>query len=98
MRGGHYTAYVKVRQQTADTHKYLQTLSMGQLTINRLVETMRRIHALDKDKAECEINSSNLSISSGKWFYVSDNQVREVANSPSGLPCQAYLLFYERVY
>ena len=34
----------------------------------------------------------------GKWHYISDSRVSEVVNENNILQCQAYLLFYERIY
>lgn len=33
----------------------------------------------------------------GKWYYISDSRVSETTES-NVLRCQAYLLFYERIY
>ena len=33
----------------------------------------------------------------GKWYYMSDTRVSETSES-NVLRCQAYILFYERVY
>lgn len=82
IRGGHYVAYVKVRQ-----HLKNDSYRWSFLPKNQKLE-----RAIDN----CKGAEANPDVPPGKWYYVSDSYVTEVPESKV-LKAQAYLLFYERI-
>ncbi|KAF5291423.1 hypothetical protein FQR65_LT01734 [Abscondita terminalis] len=80
LHGGHYVAYVKVRPPLHNQSYRWQYLPKN-----------NKHPSLQSQGAE-----ANPDIPTGKWFYVSDSYVAEVAETKV-LQAQAYLLFYERI-
>ncbi|XP_050425471.1 ubiquitin carboxyl-terminal hydrolase 16 isoform X2 [Adelges cooleyi] len=81
LHGGHYVAYVKVRDQVKKD-SYRNTFLEGSKTMPPKI-----IDSVD--------DASQLA-PSGSWFYISDSSVRPVTPNDVQ-NCQAYLLFYERI-
>jgi ubiquitin carboxyl-terminal hydrolase 16/45 len=81
LNGGHYTAYVKVRQRQ-NLEKFL---GKKRLTV---------LKPSDCDATEA-MDSPNTNEGSS-WYYISDSHVSEVQESKI-LKIQAYILFYERL-
>lgn len=130
MHGGHYTAYVKVRQPiTADDPRWNFIPKGSKAELDQSDEQEQRLESdLEKSRErerramanedaddsddslfssssssehQQTVNDDNIEPDSkplpGKWYYVSDSQVREV-NEDDVQKAQAYLLFYERIY
>ena len=101
LSGGHYTAYVKVRPRTTKHMDFLQRTDFGTLKIDKLVETLQRWTESKEEQANeaaAEENRQEVAPPPGKWYYISDSRVNEVTHESNVLRCQAYLLFYERIY
>ena len=50
------------------------------------------------EKGDMDANEENEGVASvGKWYYMSDTRVSETSEA-AVLRCQAYLLFYERLF
>jgi ubiquitin carboxyl-terminal hydrolase 16/45 len=98
MRGGHYTAYVKVREPNPDTARHLQTLTPGQLTLERQVDTLRALRNRIAVEESTDGDANRNFATAGRWFNISDSSVNEVHNVANVLRCEAYILFYERVF
>ncbi|KAK4874090.1 hypothetical protein RN001_013450 [Aquatica leii] len=81
LHGGHYVAYVKVRPPLQN-----QSYRWQYLPKNHKNYQSSRVKGAE----------ANLDVPTGKWFYVSDSYVMEVAENKV-LNAQAYLLFYERI-
>ena len=98
LSGGHYTAYVKVRPKSPRHAHFIHRTDFATLKIDRLVETLQR---LSEDREEVDLaedNGQEIAPPPGKWYYISDSRVNEVPHESNVLRCQAYLLFYERIY
>lgn len=83
IHGGHYVAYIKVRQKLEENSYRWQFLPKNQK------------ERKSSDSAEGALGIPN--VPPGKWYYVSDSHVSEVQESKV-LNAQAYLLFYERIF
>ena len=95
LTGGHYTAYVKVRPKNHKTRSFLQSNDFNIKNVNLAKVLEERLpHMNNGDTPKVEEESP---VTIGKWFYISDSRVNEVTEQ-SVLNCQAYLLFYERIY
>ncbi|XP_066258268.1 ubiquitin carboxyl-terminal hydrolase 16/45 [Euwallacea similis] len=81
IHGGHYVSYIKVRPPLEENHPRWNFIPNKQ--------KKQMIQNLNESNKEPELTS-------GKWYYVSDSYVSEVAESKV-LSAQAYLLFYERL-
>lgn len=81
LHGGHYVAYVKVRAPLESNSYRWQFLPKNQASI---------------DKKAGAAGAAEPEIPQGKWYYISDSYVSEVAESKV-LSANAYLLFYERI-
>ena len=95
LTGGHFTAYVKVRPNSQRTKDFIQTVDLHLKNVDLAKVLEERLPYLQKTDMLKEEDESPVTI--GKWFYISDSRVSEVTEQ-SVLKCQAYLLFYERVY
>ncbi len=94
LTGGHYTAYVKVRPNNNNTKDFLQRMDMNGLKIHKVLDAVNAHKEDENDTAEGE---EEVVPPVGKWYYISDSRVSE-ATEASVLKCQAYILFYERIY
>ncbi|XP_070568961.1 ubiquitin carboxyl-terminal hydrolase 16-like [Ptychodera flava] len=131
LQGGHYTAYVKVRQPSQRLLNFVQYIQHGrkhnkQFNINKDQQN----NEMKTDEANCQdvamatqksdqdgsydVNGTEEEKCAwdntkpftdfeppdnpieGKWYYISDAHVTEVAESKV-LNSQAYILFYERL-
>lgn len=99
MHGGHYVAYVKVRQPVKDGDPKWWFLPKSGNT------TLANAGSGDNEAdSESELSgyesgegpTSTVEPPPGKWYYVSDSMVSEVTEEKV-LRAQAYLLFYERI-
>ena len=100
MRGGHYTAYVKIREENKQSKKFLQTLSRENFSSNLLIQFAqeRRKQLYQSTNQKCPTPSNDRSTPPpGRWFHISDSHVSEVKDVSNVLRCQAYILFYERI-
>lgn len=99
MHGGHYVAYVKVRQpvKAGDPKWWFLPKSA-----NTMIGNAGRGDGGSESESDLsgyesgEGPSSAAETPSGKWYYVSDSMVSEVTEEKV-LRAQAYLLFYERI-
>ncbi|XP_003384106.2 PREDICTED: ubiquitin carboxyl-terminal hydrolase 16-like [Amphimedon queenslandica] len=83
MRGGHYTAYVRVRSE----------IQLERLTVNKVTES----ETINSDNEHIETRSFDYtSMENSQWYYISDTQVSK-ASADDVSQSQAYLLFYERL-
>ncbi|XP_059057892.1 ubiquitin carboxyl-terminal hydrolase 45 isoform X2 [Achroia grisella] len=99
MHGGHYVAYVKVRQaiRSADPRWWFLPKSAN---IPAAAANGDGDADSESDLSGYESGEGPTSAAeppSGKWYYVSDSMVTEVSEDKV-LNAQAYLLFYERIY
>ncbi|XP_071955340.1 ubiquitin carboxyl-terminal hydrolase 16-like [Antedon mediterranea] len=107
LHSGHYTAYVKVRPSNPDLLQYTlnipacsykknqTTVSHENMKTSNITDNEHELHE-DCNNMNGDSTSETVAQSKGKWFYVSDSQVTEVAESKV-LKAQAYILFYERL-
>lgn len=83
MRGGHYTAYVRVRSE----------VQLERLTCNKVTES----ETIDSDAEHIKTRSFDYtSMENSQWYYISDTLVNK-ASADDVSQSQAYLLFYERL-
>ncbi|XP_026756497.1 ubiquitin carboxyl-terminal hydrolase 16 isoform X2 [Galleria mellonella] len=99
MHGGHYVAYVKVRQpvRASDPRWWFLPKSAN---IPAAAGNGDGDGDSESDLSGYESGEGPASAAeppSGKWYYVSDSMVTEVSEDKV-LNAQAYLLFYERIY
>lgn len=106
LTGGHYTAYVKVRPNTSHNVKaFLQHNSLHGLNVDKvLVETLEAVRSSgsgvgvnNEGGATGGGEEEDVVPPPGKWYYISDSRVSETTEN-NILRCQAYLLFYERIF
>jgi ubiquitin carboxyl-terminal hydrolase 16/45 len=95
LTGGHYTAYVKVRPKHQIQQQQQFLSEMGSMSIDSL---MAALQALASPTLHEEEPLDEVKHPPGKWYYIRDCRVNEVTNEANILRCQAYLLFYERIY
>lgn len=95
LSGGHYTAYVKMRDHDSTFKDFLNIKPAGQYEIDCLVKVMA--NKCESTEQMAPPNNVDITVSNGKWYHISDSFVREVS-SETVLKAQAYLLFYERVF
>ncbi|CAH1800260.1 unnamed protein product [Owenia fusiformis] len=93
LSGGHYTAYVKMRQPNPRIKHFLQHTSINEINLEKIYTLIHQLSSIDGEQED----EQTIEPSSGKWYYVSDSSVRET-NESAVLRCQAYILFYERIY
>lgn len=99
MHGGHYVAYVKVRQpvKAGDPRWWFLPKSANIMPNNSGSGDGEADSESDLSGYESgESPTCNVEAPSGKWYYVSDSMVSEVSEDKV-LRAQAYLLFYERI-
>ncbi|KAL3883146.1 hypothetical protein ACJMK2_029439 [Sinanodonta woodiana] len=97
LKGGHYTAYVKVRPDIGTLTNFLST---RQVSVNEYLHQYTENILKMGDKVEEEVEEDNVSsimVPPGRWFHISDSRVNEVTEATVER-AQAYLLFYERIY
>ena len=97
LSGGHYTAFVKVRPNSATQVKaFLQHNNLNVLQLDQLLlenkEALERQGAVGGSEEKDSVGNNT-----GKWYYISDSRVSETTERKV-LSCQAYLLFYERIH
>lgn len=104
LSGGHYTASIRLKNPSSSTLSFLNEALIGQTEVDTLLEEFMKKRNLVIQNSACEVSESkeeDLVASpleeSGKWYYISDTHVSEV-NETAVLKCQAYLLFYERIF
>ncbi|ELT96769.1 hypothetical protein CAPTEDRAFT_225117 [Capitella teleta] len=97
LTGGHYTAYVKVRAKNQQQQQQKFLSDMSSMSIDSMVEAMRSMSSASASLHEDEA-TEDMKPPPGKWYYISDSRVNEVTHEANILRCQAYLLFYERIY
>ena len=111
LSAGHYTAYVKVRHSNniSKVQSFLSNCDVNnKRKLDHLLEAMQSLHrhhhphspggATAATALEDAGNEEPVVPPAGKWYYISDSRVHEVINENNILQCQAYLLFYERIY
>lgn len=81
IHGGHYVAYVKVRQPLEANSYRWQFIPKNQT---------------EKGEKGPKGALGEPQVPAGRWYYISDSHVAEVPESKV-LGAQAYLLFYERI-
>lgn len=99
MHGGHYVAYVKVRQpvKAGDPRWWFLPKSGNAMLSNAGSGDGEPDSESELSGYESgEGPTSTVDPPSGKWYYVSDSMVSEVTEEKV-LRAQAYLLFYERI-
>ncbi|XP_041351412.1 ubiquitin carboxyl-terminal hydrolase 16-like [Gigantopelta aegis] len=96
LSGGHYTAYVKIRPSLSTVTDFLNTqLPRPMDYIHHYTEqVLNDANVPDDDVSDDFLESI---VPPGKWYHISDSNVREV-NESTVQRAQAYLLFYERIY
>lgn len=99
MHGGHYVAYVKVRQpvKAGDPRWWFLPKSANIMANNSGsgdgdVDSESDLSGYESGEAP----AAAVEPPSGKWYYVSDSMVSEISEEKV-LRAQAYLLFYERI-
>lgn len=99
MHGGHYVAYVKVRQpvKAGDPKWWFLPKSGNTLPVNAGsgdgdADSESELSGYESGEGPTSAAEST----PGKWYYVSDSMVSEVTEDKV-LRAQAYLLFYERI-
>lgn len=97
LTGGHYTAYVKVRQHMNRLKDFLQNSDVSSMRLEKLWSALQ-ISSQDTMKPANQLEDEATTPTAGKWYYISDSRVSEVVSEASVLRCQAYMLFYERIY
>ena len=97
LSGGHYTAYVKVRQHMNRMKDFLQNADVSSLSLDKLWAALQN-SSQDAVKLTGQPEDEVATPTAGKWYYISDSHVKEVVSEASVLRCQAYMLFYERIY
>ena len=98
LTGGHYTAYVKVRPNSTRHKYFLQQLDLTGAKVSAALMKLAEENSSQNSNATTPTTPEELpSAQPGKWYYISDSRVSESSES-SVLRCQAYLLFYERIY
>ena len=98
LSGGHYTAYVKVRPKSAKVSDFLHRTDFSMHKVDKLVETLQGLAESREEAGPLEDDGQDIAPPPGKWYYISDSRVNEVTHESNVLRCQAYLLFYERIY
>ncbi|KAG6462873.1 hypothetical protein O3G_MSEX013510 [Manduca sexta] len=99
MHGGHYVAYVKVRQPVKAGDPKWWFLPKSANTMPNNAGSGDADADSESDLSGYESGEGPTSAAeppSGKWYYVSDSMVSEVTEEKV-LRAQAYLLFYERI-
>lgn len=99
MHGGHYVAYVKVRQPIKAGDPRWWFLPKSANTMPTPAGSGDGDADSESDLSGYESGegpTSSAEVPPGKWYYVSDSMVSEV-NEEKVLRAQAYLLFYERI-
>ncbi|XP_050526029.1 ubiquitin carboxyl-terminal hydrolase 16 [Daktulosphaira vitifoliae] len=81
LHGGHYVAYVKVRDQVKDDSYRNSFLEGCKSLPSKIIDGNEDVSHLAPN---------------GNWYYISDSSVRP-ASPNDVQSCQAYLLFYERI-
>lgn len=84
MRGGHYTAYVRVRTEI-QLDRIRTSNSETETTDNDVIHHEQQQHLFDYSSTE-----------NSQWYYISDSHVSK-ASGDDVLQSQAYLLFYEKL-
>ena len=97
LTGGHYTAYVKVRQDMNRLKDFLQNSDVSSMRLEKLWSALQ-ISSQDTTKPANQLEDEVTTPTAGKWYYISDSRVSEVVSEANVLRCQAYMLFYERIY
>lgn len=99
MHGGHYVAYVKVRQPVkAGDPKWWFLPKSGNIMPTNFgrgdgdIDSESELSGYETDEGP----RSSAEAPTGKWYYVSDSMVSEITEEKV-LRAQAYLLFYERI-
>ncbi|XP_060804705.1 ubiquitin carboxyl-terminal hydrolase 16/45 [Amyelois transitella] len=99
MHGGHYVAYVKVRQpvRAGDPRWWFlpKSANIPAASANGDGDADSESDLSGYESGEGP--GSAAEAPSGKWYYISDSMVTEVTEDKV-LNAQAYLLFYERIY
>jgi len=95
--GGHYTAYVKVRQSQTYLKEFLQHNPLTTENLNSILKFLyeQQGQVNVEEEETIPVNSSDQN-KPGKWYYISDSRVTESSEAVV-LKCQAYILFYERI-
>ena len=94
LTGGHYTAFVKVRPKSSSgqVKTFVQQNIPQEAELDKLL--IDNMEALERQGA---VGGTEDEEYPGKWYYISDSRVHETTEAKV-LSCQAYLLFYERIY
>lgn len=111
LSGGHYVAYVKIREKTKNnfTSTFLQSMTMMTSSIaavadvdynkNSILSSVNKhlnLSVADRQSSDDQSSMASPPIStSGRWYYISDSHVSETSEVKV-LSSEAYLLFYER--
>ena len=96
LSGGHYTAFVKVRQDMNRLKDFLQNSDVSSLRLDKLWSALQN-SSQDTTRSGGQ-PEDEATPTAGKWYYISDSRVTDVVSEASVLRCQAYMLFYERIY
>ena len=90
MNGGHYTAFVKVRD--TPVKGMLDKIS----SVNQLTSFLKDMWSRKPNNKSRAVPSQHSPAPDGTWFYISDTHVSRVTEADV-LRSQAYMLFYERL-
>ena len=76
---------------------FLQNSDVSSMRLEKLWSALQ-ISSQDPLKPANQPEDEATTPTAGKWYYISDSRVSEVVSEASVLRCQAYMLFYERIY
>lgn len=96
--GGHYVAYVKLRETEDNVRRFIQEsyLDRDQLTEETLTDMMeQQMHLMHDRIKRKETETLQPKPVKGTWFYISDSHCSQVQKEEVRRQ-EAYLLFYER--
>lgn len=93
MHGGHYVAYVKLRAGSGSSAGFLPH---GANRPEPDADSDTSLSGYESGESPGPAPDRAPVAPSGRWFYVSDSMVQEIAEEKV-LRAQAYLLFYERI-
>ena len=89
MHGGHYVAYVKVRERHPELNRnFLAAVQNDQKAAEQ--------KKTDLNENQVQTEDLRFTPPPGEWFYVSDSHFSKVPQNQV-LAKEAYILFYERI-
>lgn len=90
----------QIDEQKQELEKQAEKVKKRQISTTKDSDDSISSNSTSSDEEESAVGGSDeprQDPPAGKWYYVSDSQVREMSEE-SVLKAQAYILFYERIF